>query len=117
MGNAKSMLFVSYIPKSFHREKETRFARLPSRSQSQEVATIALVIGVVSTIKLVVAIFGTGRRFSTNGVFSREESLESLIRDQKSMGMAMFKRTFARTIPDNLRAPHMKMWGFDAKRA
>ena len=33
------------------------------------------------------------------------------------MGMAMFKRTFARTIPDNLRAPHMKMWGFEAKRA
>ena len=29
-------------------------------------------------------------------------------RDQKSMGMAMFKRTFARTSPDNLRAPHMK---------
>ena len=28
------------------------------------------------------------------------------------MGMAMFKRTFGRTIPDNLRAPHMKMWGF-----
>ena len=33
------------------------------------------------------------------------------------MGMAMFKRTFARTIPDNLRASHMKMWGFKAKRA
>ena len=33
------------------------------------------------------------------------------------MGMAMFKRKFARTIPDNLRAPHMKMWGFEAKRA
>ena len=33
------------------------------------------------------------------------------------MGMAMFKRTFARTILDNLRAPHMKMWGFDTKRA
>ena len=29
--------------------------------------------------------------------------------DQKSMGMAMFKRTFARTIPDPLRAPHMKI--------
>ena len=29
----------------------------------------------------------------------------------------MFKRTFARTIPENLRAPHMKMWGFEAKRA
>ena len=27
----------------------------------------------------------------------------------------MFKRKFARTIPDNLRAPHMKMWGFEAK--
>ena len=39
------------------------------------------------------------------------------IRDQKCMGMAMFKRTFGRTIPDNLRAPHMKMWGFEAKRA
>ena len=33
------------------------------------------------------------------------------------MGMAMFKRTFARTLLDNLRAPHMKMWGFEAKRA
>ena len=31
--------------------------------------------------------------------------------------MAMFKRTFARTIPDNLRAPHMKLWDFEAKRA
>ena len=39
------------------------------------------------------------------------------IQGQKSMAMAMFKRTFARTIPDNLRAPHMKMWGFEAKRA
>ena len=29
----------------------------------------------------------------------------------------MFKRKFARTIPDNLRAPHIKMWGFEAKRA
>ena len=27
----------------------------------------------------------------------------------------MFKRKFARTIPDNLRAPHIKMWGFEAK--
>ena len=33
------------------------------------------------------------------------------------IGMAMFKRTFARTIPDDLRAPHVKMWGFEAKRA
>ena len=33
------------------------------------------------------------------------------------MAMAMFKRKFARTIPDNLRAPHIKMWGFEAKRA
>ena len=33
------------------------------------------------------------------------------------MGRAMFKRTFARTITDNLRAPHVKMWGFEAKRA
>ena len=33
--------------------------------------------------------------------------------------MAMFKRTFSRTIPDNLRAPHMnfKIWGFEARRA
>ena len=38
-------------------------------------------------------------------------------RDKKSMAMAMFKRKFARTIPDNLRAPHIKMWGFEAKRA
>ena len=36
---------------------------------------------------------------------------------KKALGMAMVKRTFARTIPDNLRAPHMKMWGFEAKRA
>ena len=41
----------------------------------------------------------------------------SLFWDKKSMAMAMFKRTFARTIPDNLRAPDMKMWGFEAKRA
>ena len=33
------------------------------------------------------------------------------------MGMAMFKRTFAATILDSLRAPHMKMRGFEAKRA
>ena len=39
------------------------------------------------------------------------------IRDKKNMAMAMFKRKFARTIPDNLRAPHIKMWGFEAKRA
>ena len=41
------------------------------------------------------------------------------LRDKKSMAMAMamFKRKFARTIPINLRAPHMKMWGFEAKRA
>ena len=32
------------------------------------------------------------------------------------MAMAMFKRKFARTIPDNLRAPHIKMWGFEAKK-
>ena len=38
-------------------------------------------------------------------------------RDKKSMAMAMFKRKFARTLPDNLRAPHIKMWGFEAKRA
>ena len=31
------------------------------------------------------------------------------------MAMAMFKRKFARTIPDNLRAPYIKMWGFEAK--
>ena len=36
---------------------------------------------------------------------------------EKIMAMAMFKRKFARTIPDNLRAPHIKMWGFEAKRA
>ena len=29
----------------------------------------------------------------------------------------MTKRTFARTIPDNLRAPQMNMWGFEAQRA
>ena len=34
---------------------------------------------------------------------------------KKSMGMAMFKRTFAGTIPDNLRALHMKAWDFEAK--
>ena len=39
------------------------------------------------------------------------------IRDKKSMAMAMFKRKFARTILDNLRAPHIKMWGFEARRA
>ena len=36
----------------------------------------------------------------------------ALFRDQKKDGrMAMFKRTFVRTIPDNLRAPYMKMKG------
>ena len=38
-------------------------------------------------------------------------------RGKKSMAMAMFKRTFARTVGDNLRTSHMKMWGFEAKRA
>ena len=38
-------------------------------------------------------------------------------RDHKSMGMAMFKRTFARTIPDNLTALRMKIWGFEAEMA
>ena len=33
------------------------------------------------------------------------------------MGMTKSKRTFARTIRNSLRAPHMKMWGFEAKRA
>ena len=37
-------------------------------------------------------------------------------RDQKRMGMAMFKRTFARTIRNNLRAPHTKMWVSRPKR-
>ena len=37
--------------------------------------------------------------------------------DQTSMGMAMFKRKFARRLPDNLRASHMKMWGFETRRA
>ena len=41
----------------------------------------------------------------------------AIVRDKKSMAMAMFRRTFARTMPDNLRAPPMKMWGFEAKRA
>ena len=40
---------------------------------------------------------------------------EERVRDQKNMEMAMFKRKFWRTIPDNLRAPHMKMWCFEAK--
>ena len=35
-----------------------------------------------------------------------------LFRDRKRMGMAKFKRTFARTLQNNLRAPNMKMWGF-----
>ena len=30
---------------------------------------------------------------------------------------AKFKRTFARTIRNNVRAPHMQMWGCEAKRA
>ena len=34
---------------------------------------------------------------------------------EKRLGMAKFKRTFGRTIRNNLRAPHMKMWGFEAK--
>ena len=32
------------------------------------------------------------------------------------MAMAMFKRKSARTIPDNLRAPHVKMWGVSRQK-
>ena len=55
---------------------------------------------------------------SENSLSSEANSASSAkIRDQKSMAMAMFKRKFARASPDNLRAPHIKMWGFEAKRA
>ena len=37
--------------------------------------------------------------------------------NQKRLGMAMFKQTFARTIRNNVREPHMKMWGFETERA
>ena len=36
---------------------------------------------------------------------------------KQRLGMAMFRRMFARPTWNNLRAPHMKMWGFEAKRA
>ena len=47
-------------------------------------------------------------------LFGIERSL--FLRDQKSMAMAMFKRKFARTIPDNLRAPHIKDVGVQGKK-
>ena len=34
------------------------------------------------------------------------------IRNQRRLGMAMFKRTFVQTIWNNVRAPGMKIWGF-----
>ena len=34
----------------------------------------------------------------------------------KRLGMAKFKRRFARAIPNNLRAPHTKMWGLEATK-
>ena len=37
------------------------------------------------------------------------------IRNQKRLGMAMFRRTTAGTIRRNVREPHMKMWGFETK--
>ena len=37
------------------------------------------------------------------------------VRNQKRLGMAMFRRTFARTIRRNVREPHMKMRGFETK--
>ena len=40
-----------------------------------------------------------------------------LVRNQKRLGLAKLKRTFAQTIRIILRLPHMKMWGFEAKRA
>ena len=64
-----------------------------------------------------------GHRYMATGKWLKKQSTKRthrfriFLRDKKSMGMAMFKRTFARTIPDNSRAPHMKMWGFEAKRA
>ena len=58
------------------------------------------------------------RRVSENRKkYQEKASRHRIFRDQKSMGMVMFKRTFARTIPHNLRAPQMKTWGFEAKRA
>ena len=39
------------------------------------------------------------------------------VRNQQRPGMAKFKRTFARTFRNNVREPHMKMWGFEARRA
>ena len=56
------------------------------------------------------------RVLASLGLQALQTSHFSMFRDKKSMGMAMFKQKFARTIPDNLRAPHMKMWGFEAKK-
>ena len=52
-----------------------------------------------------------------SGSWSEKSGFRISHQGPKSMGMAMFKRTFARTIPDNLREPHMKMWDFAATRA
>ena len=40
-----------------------------------------------------------------------------IVRKFKRMGMAKFKRTFARTSRNSLRPPRMKMLGFETKRA
>ena len=56
-------------------------------------------------------------RPGTTPEFQSHSQIHSNHPNSGRMGMAMFKRKFARTIPENLRAPHMKMWGFEAKRA
>ena len=53
-----------------------------------------------------------------SGTSGTETSCKALVffRNPKRMVTAKFKRTFARTIRNNLMAPHMKMRGFKAKR-
>ena len=50
---------------------------------------------------------------STRGV--RHSPDYDTLRMHPIHGMAMFKRTFARTIRNTSGAPHMKIWGFEAK--
>ena len=94
--------------------KPSCLASLAATDASQRM----LPYGVFSTVTIVDQRFWVLVLLPTQD--SQEQTLGVLLeqfRDQKSMGMGMFKRTFARTIPGNVRALHMKMWGFEAKRA
>ena len=47
----------------------------------------------------------------------KEKSARNPFCQTSVLRIAMFKRTFARTLPDNLSPAHMKMWGFKGRRA